>query len=196
MAVLVYIHGFLSSPQSAKAVMTAEFIAGQGLAIDCHIPQLPNYPARTLHQLEDFLAPLLASDQRVGLVGSSLGGFFATVLAERYDLPAVLINPAVRPWRPIHDALGENQNPYTGEHFTITEQHLLELQDMAVDVPAASSRFWVLLQEGDEVLDYRDAVDYYRDFRMTVEPGGSHHFDGFERYLPDVIKFLDLHPEG
>lgn len=193
-AELLYIHGFISSPHSLKAQQTQAYLEGLGGDCYCRIPALPSTPGESLALLEQELQAACARADRVGLIGSSLGGFFATVLAEKYSLPAVLVNPAVNPHQLIAHFLGENYNPYTGEHFLITDQHMQELQQM---LPAAlnAERYWVLLQRGDETLDYRDAQSYYSACRMTVEEGGDHSFTTFERYLPDIVTFLKLTEE-
>ena len=108
---ILYIHGFISSPQSIKAQQSRVY--AEALGIECVVPDLPNTPGATLASVERVLQGLLAEHARVGLIGSSLGGFFATVLAEKYALPAVLINPAVRPHHLIAHYIGDNFNPYT-----------------------------------------------------------------------------------
>lgn len=192
-AELLYIHGFISSPQSLKAQQTRTYLESLG-GVHCRVPALPNTPGASLALLELELQDALARSERVGLIGSSLGGFFATVLAEKYAVPAVLVNPAVSPHRLIAHFLGQNYNPYTGEHFQITEQHMQELQGM---LPSSLGQelYWVLLQAGDETLDYRDAQSYYSACRMTLEEGGDHSFTTFERYLPEIVKFLKLTEE-
>ncbi len=191
---LLYIHGFLSSPQSAKAEATRRYLYDSAAAIDCLVPALPNYPGQALAVLcEQVEASLAQGPRPLGLIGSSLGGFFATVLAERYELPAVLVNPAVQPHELVAEILGVEQcNPYSGQRFTLDASDQRELQAMEVAELADPARYWVLLQTGDETLDYRRAAARYRDCRLTVEPGGDHHFQGFERHLPEILKFLQL----
>lgn len=186
---ILYIHGFISSPQSIKAQQSRAY--AQALSIECAVPGLPNTPGATLACVERELQGLLARHTRVGLIGSSLGGFFSTVLAEKYAVPAVLINPAVRPQHLIAHYVGDNFNPYTEEHFQITPAHTRELADME-PLSVTPERYWVLLQSGDETLDYRDAQSYYSACRMTVEQGGDHSFTTYESYLPDIVTFLQL----
>jgi len=193
-AELLYIHGFISSPQSIKAQQTRAYLEYLDAGLHCQIPSLPNTPGASLALLEKELQAALGRADRVALIGSSLGGFFATVLAEKYAVPAVLVNPAVNPHRLIAHFLGENYNPYTGEHFLITEQHMQELQGM-LPATLTRERYWVLMQSGDETLDYRDAQSYYSECRMTVEEGGDHSFTSYERYLPDIVTFLKLTEE-
>lgn len=188
---VLYIHGFISSPQSTKALQTRDYLQSRAPAISCRIPALPSTPGESLATVERELQALLASHDRVGLIGSSLGGFFATVLAEKYAVPAVLINPAVRPQHLIKHYIGDNYNPYTDQHFQITAAHTKELELME-PATVSAERYWVLLQEGDETLDYRDAQSYYSACRMSVEAGGDHSFTTFENYLPEIVTFLQL----
>lgn len=186
---ILYIHGFISSPRSIKAQQSKAYAEAHG--IDCVIPSLPNTPGATFTRVEAVLQEMLGQYQRVGLIGSSLGGFFATVLAEKYALPAVLVNPAVRPHHLIAHYIGDNFNPYTEEHFQITPAHTRELEQLE-PASVTPERYWVLLQSGDETLDYRDAQSYYSACRMTVEQGGDHSFTTFESYLPNIVTFLQL----
>ncbi|MFT5032119.1 MAG: putative esterase YcpF (UPF0227 family) [Bermanella sp.] len=184
----------MSSPQSQKAQQTRAYFEGLGGDRRCRIPPLPNTPGETFDLLEVELQAALKRAERVGLVGSSLGGFFATALAEKYGVPAVLVNPAVNPHRLMAHFLGENYNPYTGERFRITQRHMQALRSMP---PASLNEdlYWVLMQSGDETLDYRDAQSYYSACRMTLEEGGDHSFTTYARYLPDIVKFLKLTEE-
>jgi len=129
---------------------------------------------------------------QLGLVGSSLGGFLATWLSERYDIPAVLVNPAVRPYELLQDYIGEQVNPYTHERYQLDADDILALRTLDVPTLTHPSQFWLLQQMGDEVLDYRQAVEKFSASRQTVEPEGDHSFVGFERYCADIIQFLGL----
>jgi predicted esterase YcpF (UPF0227 family) len=185
---LLYIHGFLSSPLSAKASITRAYLSAQHPAIQFAVPALPDDPAPALAAAE---AAVIAARARgpVGLIGSSMGGFIATVLAERYDLRVVLVNPSARPHLRIARYFGLNTNPYTGVQFTLDAGHARWL---AAALPATihPERYWLLTQMDDEVLDYREAVEFYAGCRQTIEPGGNHQFVGFERHLPEIVRFL------
>lgn len=185
---LIYLHGFLSSPQSAKAVLTRDHLRRNYPAIELRVPLLPDYPEQALAAADAAVREALAAG-RVGLIGSSMGGYFATILAERHDLRAVLVNPSARPHRRIPLIYGELTNPYTGHRFTLDASHARWLENM---LPASISpdRYWLLTQMDDEVLDYREAVEFYAGCRQTIEPGGNHQFAGFERYLPEIVEFL------
>ncbi|HEY3698956.1 MAG TPA: YqiA/YcfP family alpha/beta fold hydrolase [Spongiibacteraceae bacterium] len=191
--VLIYLHGFLSSPGTLKARQLGDYLRAQAISADLRIPLLPDEASSALEAAEATLRNALADTARVALVGSSMGGFYATILAQRYDLRAVLINPAVAPHRLIHRHLGRNRNPYTWREFTLDETHVAQLEAMQPQL-VKPDLFWLLAQSGDEVLDYREAVAFYARSKQTVEAGGDHQFRGFERYLPALINFLQCAP--
>lgn len=187
MATLLYIHGFNSSPQSHKAVATRAWLATNHPGIAFRCPFLSPYPERAMAQLQDEIAAL---PDPVYLMGSSMGGFYATWLAARRVARAVLINPAVQPWLGRDYLLGPQANHHTGEIAVIEPHHLAELRTWDVEPLPNPQDFLVLLQTGDEVLDYRLAADKYRACRLVIEPGGDHGFQGFERHLPAIIDFF------
>ncbi|AAZ98527.1 esterase [Thiobacillus denitrificans ATCC 25259] len=184
---IAYLHGFNSSPASGKARLLGEHMASLGREADYYCPALPNSPREAVAFVEADLAQ--RHPQSITLVGSSLGGFYATYLAERHGWKAVLVNPAVHAHLLLRDALGPQENWHTGETWELTEAHLAELA--ALDVPAISrpERYLLLAQTGDEVLDYREAVAYYAGARQIVETGGDHGFVGFERHFQTILDF-------
>lgn len=189
LSAVVYIHGFNSSPDSKKAQQLAHWMAHHRPEVEMVIPQVPNYPQPAWQELEQMARSL--EGRHWGIVGSSLGGYWATALQQRYGCPAALINPAVQPYNLLKDYLGEGYNPYTGQHYLLEPHHMTELEALEVDELADPQRLWVLLQAEDEVLDYRLALEKYRRARMTVELGGSHRFTGFGRYLEQIVHFLE-----
>lgn len=184
---ILYLHGFNSTPASGKARQLAEYMAGIGRVADYFCPQLPNSPREAIALVETELAR--RRPESVTLVGSSLGGFYATHLAEKHGCKAVMVNPAVHAHVLMREALGPQTNWHTGEKWVLTEAHLAELA--ALDAPAITrpERYLLLVQTGDEVLDYRDAVAYYAGARQIVEEGGDHAFAGFERHLQTILDF-------
>lgn len=187
MATLLYIHGFNSSPQSHKAAATRAWLAAQypGIAFRC--PFLSPYPERAMAQLQEEIAALTGP---LYLAGSSMGGFYATWLAARHGARAVLINPAVQPWLGRDHLLGPQANHHTGEIAIIEPEHLEQLRAWEIDLLPRPQDLLVLLQTGDEVLDYRLAAEKYRACKLVIEPGGDHGFQNFERHLPAIIDFF------
>ena len=183
---LVYLHGFNSSPASGKAKVLGEYMASLGRQADYFCPELPNSPAEAIAHVE---AELTQCRSPITLVGSSLGGFYATHLAEKHGWKAVLVNPAVHAHTLLRSALGPQTNWHTGEKWMLTEQHLAELAAMDVQSITRPGRYLLLAQTGDEVLDYRDAVAYYAGATHLIEDGGNHGFAGFDRHFQTILDF-------
>ncbi|CAH0992820.1 hypothetical protein SIN8267_02957 [Sinobacterium norvegicum] len=186
---LLYIHGFQSSAQSLKATETADYLRKHRPDIDCIVPNLPDYPRPAIEMLEQLIA---SCDGEVGLIGSSLGGFYATYLSQRLGLKAVLINPAVTPHLLIRGYLGRNKNPYTDNIFTLTASHIDDFEAMLVEPLPRPDDLLVMVQQGDETLDYRLAEAKYNDCRLVIEAGGNHRFVGYDEKMVQIIRFLQL----
>ncbi|MGE5150019.1 MAG: YqiA/YcfP family alpha/beta fold hydrolase [Rhodospirillaceae bacterium] len=183
--VIVYLHGFNSSPQSHKARLLERYMAERGLADRYVCPALPPRASAALARIEPLLAPGTC------LVGSSLGGFYATWLAEKHDLRAVLINPAIDPHLGLRGYLGPQQNLYTGERYQLTEAHLGEWH--SIYAPRVSpGRYLLLVETGDEVLDYRKALARYSGCEQVVVQGGDHTLQSFAQHLPRIVRFAGL----
>ena len=184
---IVYLHGFNSSPASSKARQLNAFMAHNGRLADYACPALPNSPRAAIAAIEATLAQTdLAT---ITLVGSSLGGFYATWLAEKHGCKAILVNPAVHAHTLLRSALGPQKNWHSGEQWTLTEAHLDELTALDIARISRPERYLLLAQTGDEVLDYRDAVAYYAGAKQIIEDGGDHGFAGFERHFQTLLDF-------
>ena len=184
----LYLHGFLSSPLSKKALQTIEYCKQCGWDSQICVPEMKNGPAQTIRELRAVIDA--RDDLEIKLIGSSLGGFYATFLSEEYDLPAVLINPAVRPFRSLKTLIGEHRNYYSDNIHIVTKEHMGELLQLEKSPLENPDNFWVLLQTGDETLDYRQAVRKYGEPNCLIRAKGSHSYDNFESELPAVFKFL------
>ena len=130
-----------------------------------------------------------SNPSRLSFVGSSLGGYYATYAAEMLGARAVLINPAVRPYDELAAYRGRQVNLYTGAAFDVTQRHLDELRALAIAKITHPERFLLLVQAGDEVLDYRAAVAFYAGAWQQVSGGGDHAFHGFETQIPLILRF-------
>ena len=184
-ATLLYLHGFTSGPQSHKAQALRTRMEARGLGAAFVCPQLPASPAQAMSLIER----LIESHPILALVGSSLGGYYATWAAEHYDLRAVLVNPAVVAHIALEKYIGQQRWLYSGEDFEFTPEHVEELRGLEVPRLTHPEKLWLLLEEGDESLDFRLAVDRYSGARQTVLPGGNHSFSQWTEYLDPVIDF-------
>jgi hypothetical protein len=186
---LIYLHGFNSSPGSRKAQVLKRHMEERGLADEFRCPALPHLPRQAIALVEDEIAR--HPRESVTLAGSSLGGFYATWLAEQHDLRAVMINPAVYPHRDLRAYLGVQQNLYTQQHYELTEEHLHQWEQLYLPALLAQ-RYLLLVETGDEVLDYREAVERYRGARQIVIDGGDHSLASFPEHIPLVLEFAGL----
>lgn len=190
MSSLIYIHGFLSSPLSRKARQAQQWLSAHRPDVEWHCPHLTPYPEQTRQTLQTLAESCLARNQPLGVMGSSLGGFWATWLAETFDVRAVLINPSVAPWQFMPDYLDRDLLSWHGDHhYRLNESHIAEIRVCQRDI-LRPQNYWLLVQTGDETLDYTQAVAHYRHCKQTVETGGDHSFQGFERYLRAATDFL------
>jgi predicted esterase YcpF (UPF0227 family) len=186
---IVYLHGFNSSPQSHKAQVLARYLAERGLGARCACPALPPLATQAIAAVEALIAR--HPGVRLCFLGSSLGGYYATYLAEKHDAAAVLINPAIEPHVGLRAYLGEQKNLHTGEPYRLTEAHLRAWQ--ALWVPRITpSRYLLIVETGDEVLDYRQALERYRGAEQAVIEGGDHSLQSFPRHLPRIVAFAGL----
>ena len=181
---LLYIHGFNSSSQSGKAQETKRWLEARQRGNEWVCPDLPNRPAKALQVLCNIIEN---SPTPVKLIGSSLGGFYATALVTKYNIKAVLINPAVHSGLLLRSALGTVTHYYTHESYEFTQTYLDDLTAMDQAIPAHPEKMLLMVETGDEVLDYRDAVAYYRQSHQLIFQGGDH---GFTRFA-DVMDLID-----
>ena len=194
---LLYIHGFNSSPTSFKANLLKQYVESRHTADHLSIPLLSGVPEKAMAQLVSLIEPAVKDRARhagrqICLIGSSLGGYYATWLAEHYDCRAVLINPAVRPYDLLEAYLGNNVNFYTGENYELTSEHIEQLRRMEVEHISKPDRYLLMLQTGDDVLDYKLAIEKYPAVPSIVEEGGGHEFIGFDRHLETVLAFCGI----
>jgi hypothetical protein len=188
---IVYLHGFNSSPGSIKARLVEARMADLDLLDRFACPALPHSPKEAIASV-DVLLPADASG--VTFVGSSLGGFYATHLAEKHGAKAVLVNPAVRPHVLLAPFVGEQRNLHSGERWMLTQAHIDEMAALEVEPVTRPERYLLLVETGDEVLDYRHAVARYAGAEQVVVEGGDHTLQSFPRHLERILAFAGLAP--
>ncbi len=186
---LLYLHGFRSSPQSFKAQRLQAWLAAHRPDVHWWCPQLPPSPAAAWALIEQGLAGWPA--QRWMVVGSSLGGFYATVAAEHFGCPAVLMNPAVDPARDLATHIGEQAAFHDpAQHFFFRPEYIAELHALTVPAITRPERYAALIARGDEVLDWREMTARYPGARIRLLDGGDHAISDFDDHLPFVTAFV------
>lgn len=188
---IVYLHGFRSSPQSFKARLLAARLEELGRAGEWLCPALPVSPAEAIALAEREIGAHAKPGERVTLIGSSLGGYFATHLAEKHGWRAVLLNPAVAPDRDLSKYLGEQPLWHGGGSIVVEPRHLDELRALAVASVTQPGRYYLIAARGDEVLDYREMLAHYPGVRTKLIEGSDHGISEFADYVDDVIAWCD-----
>lgn len=188
---ILYLHGFRSGPQSFKARAMSDFMTTRGLGDEFSCPALPFDPANAISLCNSLIETGKKRGASITLVGSSLGGYYATWLAERHDLQAVLINPAVLAHVSLADYVGPQTHFYTDETFELTSGHIDTLRALEIATPTPA-RYLLLVEKGDEVLDWRQAAARYAGCRQVILDGGDHSFTRFSDYLPTILDFAGM----
>jgi predicted esterase YcpF (UPF0227 family) len=183
---IVYLHGFNSSPASHKAQVMKSYMEGRGLGDRYACPALPDTPAEAIHAIERAIEG--CSPGGVTFIGSSLGGLYATWMAEKLGCRAVLINPAITPHIGLQAYLGTQKNLHTGEPYELTRAHLEGWRKLLVE-RIDPERYLLLLETGDEVLDWREAARKYEGARMVIRQGGDHSLQCFAQMIPRILRF-------
>jgi predicted esterase YcpF (UPF0227 family) len=187
---ILYLHGFRSSPQSMKARVMADRMAALGLAEQLVSPQLPASPEQAMALALSLVDGVPAHE--LAIVGSSLGGYYATWLAERLGCRAVLLNPAVVPLKDLDQHVGVTTQYHSDEPFEFKREYIDELRALAVDRITRPERYFLIAATGDEVLDYRDMVQHYAGARQHVIDGSDHGIAEFAAYVDAVLAFCGV----
>lgn len=187
---LIYLHGFRSSPRSFKAQLLARRMAELGRAADFVCPQLPASPKLAIALVCDTIAP----DPLDTLVGSSLGGYYATWLVERFGCRAVLLNPAVDPAEGLGSQVGVQTMYHSDEPFEFRAEYVDELRALRIGALADPSRCFLIAAMGDELLDWRDMVARYPGAKHKVLDGSDHGLSDFADYMDEVLAFAGVAP--
>jgi uncharacterized protein len=194
---ILYLHGFRSSPNSKKAQQVQAALAQRGLQARFVCPQLPASP-RVAAELISSIASTASCNatEQFAVIGSSLGGYYATWLAERLGCRAVLLNPAIRPFDDLRTHLGRQPVFFSDASIDMRPEYLDEL--LALDTPAITQpqRYFLVAATGDEVIDYRTMVGKYQGARQLVIDGSDHQITGFEQHVDAVLAFCGVHQSG
>ncbi len=194
---ILYLHGFRSSPKSFKAQMLAGHIAQlkqQGAHLTWACPQLPPSPAEAWSLMQQITAAW-PTDTMV-VLGSSLGGFYATVLAEHRGCRAGVINPAIEPARDLARYIGEQTSFHDPQdHFFFRAEFIDEFKALARYPITRPERYWALIAKGDEVLDWQEMSARYQGAHLTLLEGSDHAVSDFDQHMPALLRWLDL-PAG
>ena len=188
---LVYLHGFRSSPRSSKAVMTGEAIKALSSAanpIEWYCPQLLASPKESMDMVTAHIEQSKAD--RIVVIGSSLGGFYANYLAEKYPCKAVALNPAVRAARELAPHVGMMTAYDSDEPFDFRPEYIDELKALQVEAITNPGRYFLIAAKGDELLDWREMVDFYSGAKQLVLEGSDHGIADYAEHLPKVLDFI------
>ena len=187
---ILYLHGFRSSPKSMKGRVISERMDELGLSDQLVCPQLPASPKLAM----ELALPLIEGvpAQELSIIGSSLGGYYATWLAERTGCRAVLLNPAIVPLQDLDKHVGVTTQFHSDEPFEFKRDYIDELRALAVDPITRPERYFLIAATGDEVLDYRDMVKHYAGARQHVIEGSDHGISEFPEYVDAVLVFCGI----
>ena len=196
MHLIVYLHGFRSSPFSMKAKITHRAILdlkGEGIDVEWYCPQLPPSPKEAMAMV---VSHINAQDyEQLTIIGSSLGGYYATYLAELFFAQATLLNPAIEPARDLESYIGELKAWHSDEAFHFKPEYIQELNDLYIKNITKPNRYYLIAAKGDEVLDWQEMVAKYPDAKQLVLEGGGHAISNYLELLPTVLAFHDLKSE-
>ena len=188
---LLYLHGFRSSPQSAKARQMAARVAEQHPHVTWWCPQLPPSPREAVTLIMEGTASW--PQTAMAVVGSSLGGFYATCVAENVGCKAVLLNPAVYPARDLAKYIGEQTSWHDQqERFFFRPEFVDELQALTPLELANPDNYFAVIAKGDEVLDWREMTARYAGARIKLLEGGDHPLSDFDDHIDEILAFLNL----
>lgn len=187
---LLYLHGFRSSPLSTKARRMAQWIEQRDPTLQWHCPQLDVSPRAAMRTVFDLIAAW--PQERMAVIGSSLGGFYATVVAERVGCPAVLLNPAVQPARDLLRHIGPTTAWHSEDKLVFRPEFVDELKRLHPPAVTRPDRYFCIIAKGDEVLDWREMAARYAGSRGKLLDGGNHALSDFDAHLPDIAVFLSL----
>ena len=189
---VVYLHGFRSSPNSTKAVMTGEAVralSSAGHFYEWYCPQLLASPKASLEMVTKHINQ--AKFDRIVIIGSSLGGFYTNYLAKKYQCKGITLNPAVYAARELEPHVGMMTAYDSEEPFDFKAEYIDELRALQVDPITDPKRYFLIAAKGDELLDWKEMAAFYPGAKQLILEGGDHGISDYANHLPAVIDFIE-----
>ena len=187
---ILYFHGFASSSNSNKAKVLKNYISKNYKNAEIIIPDLDNNFKLAVSQIHNLIE---SARQPIVFIGSSLGGYYASYFSSKFKTKSVLINPAIPPLKDFEMYLGENENYSTGEKFIITPEDIRYIRKMSYKKYANAENTYVLLESGDEVLNYKETAKYFSGSYLDIIYGGSHSYESLDEKLKNIVNFIEIH---
>jgi predicted esterase YcpF (UPF0227 family) len=189
---LVYLHGFRSSPNSTKAVMTGEAVRALSTpdnTYEWYCPQLLASPQESIDMVVKYINQSKAD--RIVIIGSSLGGFYANYLAEKYQCKGIALNPAVYAARELEPHVGLMTAYDSDEPFDFKAEYINELRALQVEQTSNPKRYFLIAAKGDELLDWKEMSAFYPGAKQLILEGSDHGIADYIDHLPAVIEFIE-----
>jgi uncharacterized protein len=192
---LLYLHGFRSSPQSAKAMTMHWHVLAHNAAVPAdrrivwHCPQLPPSPKQAMDKIMRWVHSG-DSTQPLAVIGSSLGGYYAAQVAQATGCRCVLLNPAVYPARDLAAYIGRVKNWHGEGDYVFSQRHVDQLLAQQSKAFTRPSRYMAIISKGDEVLDWREMVARYPAKHLRLLRGSDHAISEFDRFADEVLQFV------
>jgi len=187
---ILYFHGFASSSNSNKAKVLKKYISKNHKNTEIIIPDLDNNFKLAVSQINTLIDN---AKHPIVFIGSSLGGYYASYFSTKLKTKSVLINPAIPPLKDFEMYLGENENYSTGEKFIITQEDIRYIRKMSYKKYANTENTYVLLESGDEVLNYKETAKYFSSSYLDIIYGGSHSYESLDEKLKNIVNFIEIH---
>ena len=193
---ILYLHGFRSSPQSAKAQVLATALKEAGMAERWLCPQLPASPAAAIDLCHNLVAEHSGAPHTITVIGSSLGGYYAGHLAHALGCRSVLLNPVIYAARDLATQVGTHRQYHDNAPFVFLPDYVNELETLTFPRPVAGNRHFLMACTGDEVLDWTEMARWYAGCQSRIINGSDHGISDFARWLPEVMQFLSGEPDN
>ena len=187
---ILYLHGFASSSNSNKAKVLKNYISKNYKNVEIIIPDLDNNFKLAVNQIHELID---SAKHPIVFIGSSLGGYYASYFSSKFKTKSVLINPAIPPLKDFEMYLGENENYSTGEKFIITPEDIRYIRKMSYKKYSNAENTYVLLESGDEVLNYKETAKYFSGSYLDIIYGGSHSYESLDEKLENIVNFIEIH---